>query len=48
MLDYVDSKERQGVFFEKPSEKIHLPEPAELALMDHSKCGHAGAILASF
>ena len=37
MLDYVDSKERQGVFFEKPSEKIHLPEPAELALMDHSK-----------
>ena len=38
MLDYVDSKERQGVFFEKPSEKIHLPEPAELALMDHSKC----------
>ena len=38
MLDYVDSKERQGIFFEKPSEKIHLPEPAELALMDHSKC----------
>ena len=37
MLDYVDSKERQGIFFEKPSEKIHLPEPAELALMDHSK-----------
>ena len=37
MLDYVDSKERQGVFFEKPTEKIHLPEPAELALMDHSK-----------
>ena len=38
MLDYVDSKERQGIFFEKPAEKIHLPEPAELALMDHSKC----------
>ena len=38
MLDYVDSKERQGIFFEKPSERIHLPEPAELALMDHSKC----------
>ena len=37
MLDYVDTKERQGVFFEKPTEKIHLPEPAELALMDHSK-----------
>ena len=37
MLDYVDSKERQGVFFEKPSEKIHLPEAGELALMDHSK-----------
>lgn len=37
MLDYVDSKERQGVFFEKPVEKIHLPEAAELALMDHSK-----------
>ena len=37
MLDYVDSKDRQGIFFEKPVEKIHLPEPAELALNDHSK-----------
>jgi len=37
MLDYVDSKERQGIFFEKPSEKIHLPEAAELALTDHTK-----------
>ena len=37
MLNYVESKERQGIFFEKPVEKIHLPEPAELALMDHTK-----------
>jgi len=37
MLDYVDSKERQGIFFEKPNEKIHLPEPAELALQDHTR-----------
>merc|ERR1712044_33583 len=37
MLDYVDSKDRQGIFFEKPVEKIYLPEPAELALNDHSK-----------
>lgn len=37
MLEYVDSKERQGIYFEKPLEKIHLPEPAELAMMDHSK-----------
>jgi len=36
MLEYVDTKERQGVYFQKSSERIHLPEPAELALKDHS------------
>eukprot|EP00092_Neocalanus_flemingeri_P056825 GFUD01067412.1.p1 GENE.GFUD01067412.1~~GFUD01067412.1.p1 ORF type:complete len:191 (+),score=51.18 GFUD01067412.1:39-611(+) len=35
MIDYVETKERQGIFFEKPAEKIHLPEPAELALKQH-------------
>merc|ERR1712215_623145 len=29
MLDYVDTKEKQGVFFEKPTERIHLPNSAE-------------------
>ena len=36
MLEYVDTKERQGIYFQKSSERIHLPEPAELALKDHS------------
>ena len=29
MIDYVNTKERQGVFFERPTERIHLPDPAE-------------------
>ena len=29
MIDYVEAKDRQGVFFEKPSERIHLPLPSE-------------------
>ena len=37
MLEYVDTKERQGIYFQKSSERIHLPEPAELALKDHSR-----------
>ena len=32
MLDYVKSKERQGVFFCPPCEKVHLPDPAELVM----------------
>ena len=44
MLNYVESKERQGIFFEKPVEKIHLPEPAELALMDHTKYRYLDSI----
>jgi len=36
MLEYVETKERQGVYFQKSAERIHLPEPAELALKDHS------------
>merc|ERR1712203_1150808 len=36
MLEYVDTKERQGIYFQKSAERIHLPEPAELALRDHS------------
>jgi len=29
MIDYVDTKERQGIFFERPTERIHLPDPAD-------------------
>ena len=29
MIDYVRAKDRQGVFFERPTERIHLPDPAE-------------------
>ena len=29
MVDYIDKKERQGIFWEKPLEKVHLPDPAE-------------------
>jgi len=34
MIDYVDCKERQGIFFERPTERIHLPEPAELCMKE--------------
>merc|ERR1712061_164995 len=29
MIDYIDTKNRQGVFFEAPTERIHLPDCAE-------------------
>ena len=29
MIDYVRAKDRQGGFFERPTERIHLPDPAE-------------------
>merc|ERR1711976_984043 len=29
MINYIDTKTRQGVFFERPEEKIHLPDSAE-------------------
>lgn len=29
MIQYIETKNRQGVFFERPSEKIHLPDSAE-------------------
>ena len=32
MLDYVKTKSRQGIFFSKPEEKIHLPDGAELVM----------------
>ena len=35
MIDYVDAKERQGIFFEKPTERIHLPDPAEQCMKKH-------------
>jgi hypothetical protein len=35
MIDYVDSKERQGIFFERPVERIHLPDAAELVMQKH-------------
>jgi hypothetical protein len=37
MIDYVDTKERQGIFFSKPAEKVHLPMPAELAIKKHER-----------
>eukprot|EP00090_Calanus_glacialis_P022402 TRINITY_DN3456_c0_g1_i7.p1 TRINITY_DN3456_c0_g1~~TRINITY_DN3456_c0_g1_i7.p1 ORF type:complete len:223 (-),score=78.21 TRINITY_DN3456_c0_g1_i7:71-739(-) len=35
MIDYVEAKDRQGVFFEKPSERIHLPLPSEQCMKKH-------------
>ena len=32
MLDYVKAKGRQGIFFDKPSERIQLPQAAELVM----------------
>ena len=32
MLNYVQTKSRQGIFFQKPEEKIHLPDGAELVM----------------
>ena len=32
MLNYVQTKSRQGIFFQKPAEKIHLPDGAELVM----------------
>merc|ERR1712032_278062 len=32
MLDYVKTKSRQGIFFTRPEEKIHLPDGAELVM----------------
>lgn len=30
MIDYLNTKERQGIFFERPADRIHLPDPAEV------------------
>ena len=35
MIEYVKAKERQGVFFERPTERIHLPDPAESYMTRH-------------
>ena len=35
MIDYVEAKDRQGVFFERPSERIHLPLPSEQCMKKH-------------
>ncbi len=32
MIDYLNEKETQGGLFSRPQERVHLPEPAELAL----------------
>ena len=37
MVDYVLTKERQGIFFEKPAERVHLPMPEELVLKKHER-----------
>jgi len=39
MIEYVDCKDRQGIFFERPAERIHLPDPAELVTKDITDCG---------
>jgi len=35
MIDYLNDKEIQGCFFEKPAQKIHLPEPMEVISNAH-------------
>ena len=35
MIEYVKAKDRQGVFFERPTERIHLPDPAESYMTRH-------------
>jgi|ERR1711915_105829 len=35
MIDYVDTKDRQGIFFERPKESISLPGPGEQCLRKH-------------
>merc|ERR1712115_316714 len=37
MIDYVDTKERQGIFFERPVEKVNLSMPEEVATRIHDK-----------
>ena len=40
MLDYVKTKGRQGIFFNKPAERIQLPEAAELVMRrPEERCG---------
>jgi len=36
MVDYVTAKDRRGIFFEKPEERIHLPDPAEIYMSRQS------------
>jgi len=44
MLNYLDTKERQGVFFEKPTERIHFPDNAELKKKDRDEATNFPAI----
>ncbi|XP_023349242.1 uncharacterized protein LOC111718005 [Eurytemora carolleeae] len=30
MIDYLNTKERQGPYFERPSERVNLPDQAEI------------------
>jgi len=34
MIEYIDTKDRQGIFFERPAERIHLPSPSELCMQE--------------
>jgi len=47
MIEYIDTKDRQGIFFERPVERIHLPSPAELVMKkkDLESTGPAGPSL---
>jgi hypothetical protein len=35
MIKYVKAKDRLGFFFERPTERIHLPDPAESYITRH-------------
>jgi hypothetical protein len=37
MISYLNDKELQGCFFEKPREKIHLPDPTEVICDMHNR-----------
>jgi len=37
MIDYLDTKDMQGIFFERPEETIHLPSAAELISQPHKR-----------
>jgi len=43
MLEYLDKKERQGIFFERPTERVHFPDPLELTSKQNQSEDYAGS-----